>query len=141
MGYSALLAKNNGSERSVITPWRPSWVFSLKAIVLDKNSNPIANNKINNKIPKTEKIVSINEKVLKNLTPKTYPKTNIIKVWINDFAIPLKLNPINMWERGSGEASISFINPNSLSNWRVIPLYKQVNRIVNDITPAAMNVK
>ena len=41
-GYKALLAKNKGRDNKVMTPWRPSWVLSLKATVLDKNNNPKA---------------------------------------------------------------------------------------------------
>ena len=39
-----------------------------------------------------------------------------------------------------GEAIISFIKPNSLSRRRDIPLYRQVNRMVIEMTPAAINV-
>jgi hypothetical protein len=66
--------------------------------------------------------------------------TIMIKVWINDFVIPLRVNPASMCVRFMDDANISFSNPNYLSSWMETPAYKQVRITVMDIMPPAVKV-
>src|SRR5208283_2150015 len=74
-----------------------------------------------------------------SLSPSRGKSSTMRRAWMVETAVPLRAFPTTMENRDTGAASISFMNPNSLSQIMDIEEKMELKRMVMPMIPGKMN--
>src|SRR5208282_3104333 len=74
-----------------------------------------------------------------SLRPSRGKRSTMRRAWMEETAVPLSAFPTTMEDLDMGAASISFMNPNSLSQIMEIEEKMELKRMVMPIIPGKMN--